>query len=151
MDSTRKRRALRYYSSVSESASGTYFLTRTRTWSQTTSTSLLATAMVALAGLTLKSQACQCRGGVTVTFVVPRLLSQIRFQKTRGGLNVTTFVKESRTGSDFYAVNLAPYYNADLFCATWLRGESSGFKLTVRPGLGLGVDHRLRVGVALNL
>ena len=91
MDSTRKRRALRYYSSVSESASGTYFLTRTRTWSQTTSTSLLATAMVALAGLTLKSQACQCRGGVTVTFVVPRLLSQIRFQKTRGGLNVTTF------------------------------------------------------------
>jgi hypothetical protein len=99
--------------------------------------------MVALAGLTLKSQACQCRGGVKVTFVVPRL-SQIRFQKTRGGLNVTTFVKESRTGSDFYAVNLAPYYNADLFCATWLRGESSS--LTVRPGLG--VDHRLRVGVA---
>jgi hypothetical protein len=103
--------------------------------------------MVALAGLKLKSQACQCRGGVTVTFVVPRLLSQIRFQKTRGGLNVTTFVKESRTGSDFYAVNLAPYYNADLFCATWLRGES--LSLTVRPGLG--VDHRLRVGAALAL
>ncbi len=105
--------------------------------------------MVALAGLTLKSQACQCRGGVKVTFVVPRLLSQIRFQKTRGGLNVTTFVKESRTGSDFYAVNLAPYYNADLFCATWLRGES--LSLTVRLGPGLGVDHRLRVGVALAL
>lgn len=51
-----------------------------------------------------------------------RLALQIRYQRTMGGLNITTFVKESRTGSDFYAVNVAPYYNASLFCSTWLRG-----------------------------
>ena len=47
---------------------------------------------------------------------------QVRLQRTKGGLDITTFVKESRASSDFYAVALAPYYNASLFCATWLRG-----------------------------
>ena len=53
-------------------------------------------------------------------------------QKTKGGLQITTFVKESRGSSDFYAVALAPYYNADLYCATWLRGGSESRCLLVR-------------------
>ena len=50
------------------------------------------------------------------------MVLQIRMQRTKGGLQITTFVKETRSSSDFYAVNLAPYYEADLYCATWLRG-----------------------------
>lgn len=48
--------------------------------------------------------------------------AQIRYQRTVGGLQITTFVKETRTPSDFYALALAPYYKADLFCQTWLNG-----------------------------
>ena len=51
-----------------------------------------------------------------------RAYLQIRYQRTVGGLQITTFVKETRTPSDFYAVALAPYYKADLFCQTWLHG-----------------------------
>ena len=47
---------------------------------------------------------------------------QVRYQRTRGGREITTFVKESRTPADIYATTIAPYYNASVYCQTWLRG-----------------------------
>lgn len=47
----------------------------------------------------------------------------VRYQRTRGGREITTFVKESRTPADIYATTIAPYYNASVYCQTWLRGN----------------------------
>ncbi len=60
----------------------------------------------------------------------------MRYQRTRGGREITTFVKDSRAPADIYATTIAPYYKASVYCQTWLRGEGQfAVKLLTPPNV----------------